>query len=120
MCPLLKPISVLLAQIPQYLSGGAISRRRADAERAPYRRPNKAILIASMWKEWPARRLGVAALQRRDHATMLVRNNHAAGLRERFALELDPSIAAPDNLQDGMNAGQQLFAGGGEQPLTAS
>jgi len=71
-------------------------------------------------KAWPARRLGVAALQRRDHATMLVRNNHAAGLRERFALELDPSIAAPDNLQDGMNAGQQLFAGGGEQPLTAS
>src|SRR6202030_3246029 len=59
----------------------------------------------------------VPVFQRRDHVGVLLAVMQPTVLRERFALELDPGIAAADDLEDAVDADQQLIARGGKEPL---
>ena len=61
--------------------------------------------------------VSITSLERGDHIGVLLAVTQPAVLREGFAFELDPGIAAADDLQDAVNADQQLIARGGKQAL---
>ncbi len=60
------------------------------------------------------RAICIAVLQRRDDAGVLCAIIAPPVFRERLAFELDPGVAAANDLQDVVDAGQEFVAGCGE------